>query len=56
MGRKLENTELETIPIEEVMQRLEKAGITTNREEVELIVEFLHNLTYLVLKKYFEDS
>lgn len=55
MGRKIESAELETIPVEEVMERLEKAGITAKREEVELILAFLHNLTYLVLRKYFEE-
>lgn len=54
MKRRAENIELQTIPIEEVMQRLEKAGITTTREEAELIMQFLHNLTFLVLRKYFE--
>jgi hypothetical protein len=55
MGRKVENIELETIPIDEVVQRLEKAGIAVDREETELIIEFLHNLTYLVLQKYFQE-
>lgn len=54
MESRAENIELQTIPIEELMQRLERAGINTTREEAELIMQFLHNLTCLVLRKYFE--
>ncbi len=46
--------ELKKIAIEEAFKRMKDAGMEVSYEDVVLIMEFLHNLTYLVIKKHFK--
>ncbi|MBB4804505.1 hypothetical protein HNP37_004597 [Flavobacterium nitrogenifigens] len=46
--------ELEKITVEDAFQRLKDAGIDVTHEDVVLIMEFLHYLTYFVIKKHFK--
>lgn len=46
--------ELKKIAIEEAFQKMKDAGMEVSYEEAVLIVDFLHNLTYLVIKKHFK--
>jgi hypothetical protein len=48
----MEKIEVIGIPIEEAMKILRKAGLDVSRDETEKIMEFLCNLTQLVLEKY----
>ena len=45
--------ELKKIAIEEAFQRMREAGMEVSYEDAVLIIEFLHNLTYLVIRKHF---
>lgn len=49
-----EQKEIEKIPIEEAMELLRKEGIDVEREEAELIMEFLYNLTMVVIRECFD--
>lgn len=44
------------IPIEEAMKMLQKEGIEVTQEEAELIMDFLHNLTRVVIRECFERN
>lgn len=46
--------ELKKIETEAAFQRMKDAGIEVSYEDVVLIMDFLHNLAYLVIKKYFK--
>lgn len=48
--------EIKKIPIEEVMEYFRSEGMEVTREETELIMEFLYNLTWMVIKKYFAPN
>jgi hypothetical protein len=45
--------ELKKIAIEEAFQRMRDAGMEVSYEDAVLIIEFLHKLTYLVIRKHF---
>lgn len=45
--------EIKKIPIKEVMEYFRSEGMEVTQEEAELIMEFLYNLTWMVIKKYF---
>lgn len=45
--------EIEKMPIEEAMELLHKEGIDVEREEAEPIMEFLYNLTMIVIRECF---
>lgn len=49
-----ENREIEKIPIGEAMELLRKEGIDVSEEEAELIMEFLYNLTMIVIRECFD--
>lgn len=42
------------IPIEEAMSLLRREGIDVGQEEAELIMNFLYNLTMIVIREYFD--
>jgi len=42
------------IPIEEAMSLLRREGIDVGQEEAELIMDFLYDLTMIVLRKCFD--
>lgn len=46
--------EIEKIPIEEAMELLRKSGIDVGKEEAELVMEFLYNLTVIVIRECFD--
>ncbi len=46
--------ELKRIPIEEAMEFFRKEGMETDREEAELVMEFLNNLTMIVILECFD--
>lgn len=46
--------EIKKISYDEAFERMKKAGMDVTYEEAVLILDFLHGLTYLVLKKYFK--
>lgn len=46
--------EIEKIPIEEAMELLRKSGIDMGKEEAELVMEFLYNLTMIVIRECFD--
>lgn len=48
----MEQVEMIGIPTDEAMQMLRKGGLDVSREETELIMKFLLDLTKLVLEKY----
>ncbi|MEN4759167.1 hypothetical protein ABEG63_02400 [Chryseobacterium sp. C39-AII1] len=45
--------EIKKIPIEEVIEYFRSEGMELSKEEAELVMEFLYNLTLMVIKKYF---
>ncbi|SEM68090.1 hypothetical protein SAMN05421856_105247 [Chryseobacterium taichungense] len=45
---------IKKIPIEEVIEYFRSEGMELSKEEAELIMEFLYNLTLMVIKKYFD--
>ena len=47
-----EHIEIKKIPVEEVMEALEVDGINLSREEAESLMDFLYELTRLVLKNH----
>lgn len=49
-----ERKEIEKIPIEEAMKLLREGGIDVRQEEAELIMEFLYNLTMIVIRECFD--
>lgn len=46
--------ELKKIAIEVAFQRMKDAGMEVPYEDAVLIMDFLHNLTYLVIRKHFK--
>ncbi|MCA6068840.1 hypothetical protein JI747_016860 [Chryseobacterium sp. RG1] len=48
--------EIKKIPIEEVMEYFRSEGMEVTQEEAELIMEFLYNLTWMVIKKNFTPN
>jgi hypothetical protein len=52
--KEMNDFELKKIAIEEAFKRMKDAGMEVSYEDVVLIMEFLHNLTYLVIKKHFK--
>ncbi len=49
-----ERKEIERIPIGEAMELLRENGIDVGQEEAELIMEFLYNLTMIVIRECFD--
>jgi len=49
-----ERKEIDKIPIEEAIDLLRKGGIDVGREEAELIMEFLYNLTMILIRECFD--
>ena len=52
----MEKKELKKIPIEEAMEFFRKEGMEMDREEVELVMAFLNNLTMIVIREYFDTE
>lgn len=50
----MEKKELKKIPIEEAMEFFRKEGIEMSREETEQVMEFLNNLTLMVIYECFD--
>lgn len=50
----MEKKELKKIPIEEVMDFFRKEGMEMDREEAELVMGFLNNLTMIVIRECFD--
>jgi len=48
--------EIEKIPIDEAMELLRKEGIQVGEDEAELIMEFLYNLTMIVIRECFDNE
>lgn len=48
--------EIKKIPIEEVIEYFRSEGMELSKEEAELVMEFLYNLTLMVIKKYFHTE
>ena len=51
-----ENKEIDRIPLEEAMELLRQSGIDVGEEKAELIMEFLYNLTMIVIREYFDTE
>lgn len=54
IGNAMEKKELKKIPIEEAMEFFRKEGMEVDREETELVMEFLNNLTMIVIRECFD--
>lgn len=50
----MDDFELKKIAIEDAWQRMKDAGMEVTYEEVVLIMDFLHVLTYFAIKKHFK--
>ena len=50
----MEKKELKKIPIEEAMAFFRKEGMEMDREETELVMEFLNKLTMIVIRECFD--
>lgn len=48
--------EIKKTPIEEVMEYFRSEGMEITKEEAEVIMEFLYDLTMIVIKKYFGND
>lgn len=46
--------EIDKMPIEEAMELLRENGIDVEQKEAELIMEFLYNLTMIVIRECFD--
>lgn len=46
--------EIKKVPYKEAFEKMKKAGMDVTYEEAVLIIDFLHNLTSLVIKKHFK--
>jgi len=51
-GRK----EISKMPIEEAMKLLREVGIDVEQEKAELIMEFLYNLTAIIIRECFDTE
>ncbi|WP_168186895.1 hypothetical protein [Elizabethkingia sp. JS20170427COW] len=47
--------EIQKIPIKEAMKLLKEGGIDVPQEEAEQIMEFLYNLTKIIINECFRD-
>lgn len=54
IGDAMEKRELKKIPIEEAMEFFRKEGMEIDREEVELVMEFLNTLAMIVIRECFD--
>ncbi|AYZ15101.1 DUF2624 family protein [Chryseobacterium arthrosphaerae] len=52
----MEDKKIKKIPIEEVMEFFQNEGMEITEEEAELIMEFLYNLTTIVIRQYFDSE
>lgn len=50
----MDDFELKKIDVEVAFQRMKDAGWGVSHEDAVLIMDFLHNLTYLVIRKHFK--
>lgn len=48
--------QLKKIPVDEALAFFRKEGMDVTKEETVLILEFLYNLTCMVITEYFEDE
>ncbi|MGQ2985076.1 MAG: hypothetical protein ACT6R0_09845 [Flavobacterium sp.] len=46
--------EMKRIPFEVAFKKMREAGMDVSPQEALLIIDFLHNLTYLALRKHFK--
>jgi len=46
------NNKLKTPSVEEIIKYFHEEGVEINKEEAELIIEFLSNLTLMVIKQH----
>jgi len=51
-----QSKEIKKIPIEEVIEYFRSEGMELTKEEAEQIMEFLYNLTLMIIKKYFDTD
>lgn len=51
-----ERKEIEKIAIEEAMELLREVGIDVEQEKAELIMEFLYNLTMIIIRECFDTE
>lgn len=51
-----ERKEIDKIPIEEAMELLREVGIDVKQEKAELIMEFLYNLTMIIIRECFDTE
>ena len=51
-----EREEIDKIPIEEAMVLLREVGIDVEQEKAELIMEFLYNLTMIIIRECFDTE
>jgi len=50
----MEKRELKKIPIDEAIEFFRKEGMEMSREETELVMEFIYNMTMIVFREYFD--
>jgi len=50
----MEKRELKKIPIDEAIEFFRKEGMEMSREETELVMEFIYNMTLIVFREYFD--
>lgn len=50
----MDDFELKKIAVEEAFRRMREAGMDVTYEDAVLIMDFLHNLTYHVIRKHFK--
>lgn len=50
----MEKRELKRIPIDEAIEFFRKEGMEMSREETELVMEFIYNMTMIVFREYFD--
>ena len=51
-----ERKEIDKIPIEEAMELLRKCGMDVEREQAEQIMDFLYNLTMIIIQECFDTE
>lgn len=52
----LPNKQIKKIPLDDVMEFLRQEGLDVTKEEAELIMEFLYELTEWTLQTYFGNQ
>ena len=50
----MEKRELKKIPIDEAIEFFRKEGMEMSKEETELVMEFIYNMTLIVFREYFD--